>query len=155
MEKVYVVRQAELEDASAMAEIDKEAFSDPWPLESFISELAENPMAIYLVAEERGTDPNIPGLVIGYAGLWKVLDQGHITNVAVSSSARNRGVAKALLKELIALTRAQGIISHTLEVRVSNMAAISLYEGFGFVSAGVRKGYYLNNGEDALILWRY
>jgi ribosomal-protein-alanine N-acetyltransferase len=142
-----VVRQAEIRDIKPMAEMDALCFSTPWSERSFDKEIRENRLAFYIVAE-------IGSRLVGYAGLWCVEDEGHITNVAVHPDFRRRGIGEALISVLLSHTIKNGIRSHTLEVRASNDAAISLYEKFGFEPAGRRKTYYEDNGEDAIIMWR-
>lgn len=142
-----IIRQAEEKDIKPMAQMDILCFSAPWSEESFRNEIKENRMAFYIVAE-------IGGRMAGYAGLWCIVDEGHITNVAVHPEFRRRGIGEALVSVLLAHTIQNGIHSHTLEVRASNEAAISLYTKFGFVPAGLRKNYYEDNGEDAIIMWR-
>jgi ribosomal-protein-alanine N-acetyltransferase len=142
-----IIRQAEEKDIKPMADMDILCFSTPWSEKSFEQEIKENPLAFYVVAE---TD----GRIVGYAGLWFIEDEGHITNVSVHPEFRRRRIGEALISVLLAYTIKNGVLGHTLEVRVSNNAAISLYMKFGFESAGVRKGYYADNGEDAIIMWR-
>ena len=142
-----VVRQAEERDIKPMAEMDVLCFSAPWSEESFDKEIRENRLAFYIVAE-------IDGRMVGYAGLWCIVDEGHITNVAVHPDFRRKGIGEALVSVLLEHTIKNGITSHTLEARVSNDAAISLYKKFGFQPAGLRKNYYEDNGEDAIIMWR-
>lgn len=142
-----IVRLAEERDIIPMAEMDILCFSAPWSEESFRKEITENHLAFYIVAE-------ISGRMVGYAGLWGIVDEGHITNVAVHPDFRRKGIGEALITVLLSHTRENGILSHTLEVRASNEAAISLYSKFGFEPAGLRKKYYEDNGEDAIIMWR-
>jgi len=142
-----VLRQAEIRDIKPMAEMDALCFTTPWSERSFEREIKENRLAFYIVAE-------IGGRLVGYAGLWCIEDEGHITNVAVHPDFRRRGIGKALISVLLSHTIQNGIRSHTLEVRASNEAAISLYKQFGFEPAGLRKNYYEDNGEDAIIMWR-
>jgi ribosomal-protein-alanine N-acetyltransferase len=142
-----IIRKAVLADAGAMAELDRLCFTVPWSRQAFEQELSANEAAFYLVAV-------LAGEIIGYAGLWAILDEGHITNVAVHPAHRRKGLGKILLAELIRISESHGIHSHTLEVRVSNEAAIGLYKKFGFKVVGRRKEYYPDNLEDALILWR-
>lgn len=142
-----IVRQAEERDVKPMAEMDILCFSAPWSEESFEKEITDNNLAFYIVAE-------IDGRMVGYAGLWCIVDEGHITNVAVHPDFRRRGIGEALVSVLLSNTIENGIQSHTLEVRQSNLAAISLYTKFGFEPAGIRKNYYEDNGEDAIIMWR-
>lgn len=142
-----IVRQAEERDIKPMAEMDILCFSAPWSEESFEKEIMENRMAFYIVAE-------IDGGMVGYAGLWCIVDEGHITNVAVHPDFRRKGIGEAMLSVMLDHTVKNGILSHTLEVRASNAPAISLYSKFGFEPAGIRKNYYEDNGEDAIIMWR-
>ncbi len=143
-----LIRQANINDVDAIFEIEHLCFPDPWSKDSLRYELGENPRAFYIVAE-------IDGSVVGYAGLWWIEDEGHITNVAVRPGYRSRKIASGIVSVMIDFTTKQGIRHHTLEVRRSNAPAIGLYEKYGFTVEGVRKGYYLNNGEDALIMWRH
>lgn len=143
-----IIRQAEPADAKDIYEIEKLCFPDPWSMESLRFELEENPRAFYVVAEHTGQ-------VVGYAGLWWIEDEGHITNVAVKPGFRNRKIALGIIDTLIEHTRNAGMKHYTLEVRRSNQAAIGLYKKFGFEVEGVRKGYYKFEKEDALIMWRH
>ena len=115
--------------------------------ESYRQELEDNAMAYYLIAEAAG-EP------IGFAGLWKIVDEGHITNVAVCPGFRRHHAGKCLVEQLIKVTEKQGIVAYTLEVRATNQAAICLYRQLGFETEGRRRGYYADNGEDALIMWK-
>ena len=142
------IRQATVNDVEDIYEIEKLCFPDPWSRDALTYELGENPRAFYIVAD-------IGVKVVGYAGLWWIDDEGHITNVAVRPGYRNRRIGEGIISVLIDFTAGEGILHHTLEVRRSNEPAINLYEKFGFRVEGVRKGYYLNNGEDALIMWRH
>ncbi len=142
-----IIRLAEERDIDALATLDKLCFTLPWDRSSFEFEIKENLKAIYLVADYNGK-------IIGYAGIWVILDEGHITNIAVHPDFRNRGLGTRLLSELIELSERRGAKRHTLEVRVSNHTAISLYNKFGFETAGKREKYYEDTNEDALILWR-
>ena len=142
-----IVRAAELKDAPAIAEMEKLCFSTPWSLESIEYEIAENKLALYVVGE-------VDGQVIGYVGIWLIVDEGHITNVAVHPDWRRRHIGEAIIGTLIDVTEKNGVVAHTLEVRASNTPAQKLYEKFGFRQAGLRPGYYEDNGEDAIIMWR-
>lgn len=142
------IRQAIPEDAAEIYEIEQICFPDPWSLDSIRYELEENPRAFYVVALHNSN-------VVGYAGLWWVVDEGHITNVAVTPGYRNRKIGEGIIRTLIDHTVGEGILHHTLEVRRSNEAAINLYRKFGFQEEGVRKGYYRFGGEDAIIMWRH
>lgn len=142
-----IIRRAVLKDAPAMAALDKKCFSQPWSKQAFEEEFGKNSVAIYFIGL-------IDDEIVGYAGQWEVLDEGHITNVAVHPDYRRKGAGEKILKELICDSLARGINRHTLEVRMSNAAAIGLYHKFGFKIGGIRKEYYSDNLEDALILWR-
>lgn len=141
-----IIRQGAGEDAEALGILDRRCFDDPWSQESFLRELTVNNRAFYLVAE-------INNKIVGYAGFWLIVDEGHITNVAVDPEFRKKGIGKAIVKSLTDFGRSEGITSFTLEVRAGNIAAQNLYKSFGFLEAGVRPKYYENNGEDALIMW--
>ena len=141
------IRRAKERDEGKLTELDAACFALPWSRDAFHQELCENPHALYLVAESGET-------IAGYAGLWGILDEGHITNVAVREEWRGRGIAEWLIQELLARAREGGQTRFTLEVRPSNEPAIALYKKMGFTEAGRRKYYYEDNGEDALILWK-
>lgn len=143
-----IIRQARESDIDEIARMDQLCFSAPWSRESFRQEIQENGLALYLVAELPLT-----GELVGYAGIWAILEEGHITNVAVHPDYRRRHIGEALVKVLMEEASASGIRLFTLEARVSNEPAIRLYKKFGFQEAGVRKGYYEDNNEDALIMW--
>lgn len=142
-----VIRQAEEKDIAPMAALDRVCFSMPWSEASFAHEIKTNHLAFYLVAE-------IDGALVGYAGMWAVVDEGHITNVATHPHYRQKGIASAMVALLIETSKEAGISSHTLEVRASNQSAIQLYTKLGFEAIGIRKKYYEDNGEDAIIMWR-
>lgn len=127
--------------------VENLSFSVPWSKNAFVEEIKNNKFARYIVAK-------IDGKVVGYAGMWKVMDEGHITNIAVHPEFRRSGIGSRLLEGLIDIARREYIASMTLEVRKSNIAAQKLYEKFGFAEGGFRKGYYSDNGEDALIMWK-
>ena len=142
------IRQADVKDVDAIYEIETLCFPDPWSRESLREELGKNPRAFYVGAE-------IGREVVGYAGLWWILDEGHITNVAVKPGFRNRRIGSQIIEAMLEHTGEQGIRHYTLEVRASNVSARALYEKFGFEVLGVRKGYYQVGHEDALIMWRH
>ena len=132
---------------AALAALERACFSDPWS-EAGLSEELSNPHAVFRVAVEDDT-------VLGYVGMHHLLDEGFITNVAVSPDARRRGVARALLADLTAYGTAHGLYRITLEVRVGNTPAITLYEGAGYTRDGVRPGFYRDPTEDAAIYSLY
>ncbi|HRK22204.1 MAG TPA: ribosomal protein S18-alanine N-acetyltransferase [Fimbriimonadaceae bacterium] len=127
--------------------IEKLSNSAPWSERSFRGELT-NPQSVFVTAIGDGK-------VIGYAGLWIVVDEGHITTVAVDPDYRRKGIGKRLTTEVLSRAKELGIACATLEVRASNEAAINLYEGLGFVQSARRKGYYPDNREDAIVMWKH
>ena len=127
-----------------VAALEKLCFSDPWSETSVASEL-DNPLSLWLIAEEEGT-------VLGYVGSQTVLDETDMMNIAVQPECRRRGIAAALIGELVNQLRERGSHILRLEVRESNVPAIALYESMGFTQLGLRKNYYRNPKENALIL---
>ena len=140
------IRVLELGDLNAIELIEQKAYPTPWSRSMFASELAK-PTSICLGAFE-GQD------LAGYVINSRYVDAWHVMNVAVDPEHQRRGVATALLERLFELTRDDERRGYTLEVRVSNEDAIGLYEKLGFDSRGIRRGYYTDNREDALIMWR-
>jgi len=140
------IRPLELDDLSDIEEIEQRAYPTPWSRSMFASELAK-PTSICLGAFE-GSE------LVGYVINSRYVDAWHIMNVAVAPERQRRGIASALLERLFELTRDDERRGFTLEVRVSNDAAIRLYEQLGFEARGIRRGYYTDNREDALIMWR-
>lgn len=128
--------------------VSKECFSVPWSLDSINNEL-NNPLAKYIVAQDLST-----GEVIGFVGLWIIAGEGDITNIAVLPQYRNKGIASELLANLFKLCKTFNCENITLEVRYSNIAAQNLYKKFNFKEEGIRKGYYCDNNEDAIIMWK-
>ena len=139
------IRRMKAADVDEVAEIERATFARPWSRESFCQELERNVAARYLVAE---TD----GRVVGYAGAWIILDESHITNIAVADEYRGRGIGKRLTQALLQYLSNLGACYATLEVRVSNERAQNLYRSLGFVSVGKRKRYYEDNNEDAFLM---
>lgn len=142
-----IVRKMEVEDLDRIMEIEKNAFTTPWTRESFILEITKNQLARYIVAE-------IDDVVVGYGGIWLILDEGHITNIAVDMNYRKMGIGNSLVEGLICLCMEVNISSMTLEVRESNIAAQNLYKKYGFIEAGIRPKYYADDNEDAIIMWK-
>ncbi|HEY6963443.1 MAG TPA: ribosomal protein S18-alanine N-acetyltransferase [Gaiellaceae bacterium] len=140
------IRELELGDLNAIESLEKRAYPTPWSRSMFASELAK-PTSICLGAFE-GDD------LVGYVVNSRYVDAWHVMNVAVDPERQRRGVATALLQHLFELTRDDERRGYTLEVRVSNDGAIRLYERLGFEARGIRRGYYTDNREDALIMWR-
>ena len=135
------------EDVPKIVELDTLSFGEHhWDSSSFYSEI-QNDLAHYYVARDDS------GEILGYIGFWLVFEEAHITNISVKPSARRKKIAQVLLREMIECCYKNMVKFITLEVRVSNVPAISLYEKFGMKSVGVRKGYYQDNSEDALIMF--
>lgn len=136
-----------IDDLEYVLEIEENSFSIPWSRESLVSEITKNELAKYIVARSDN-------VIVGYAGIWKILDEGHITNIAVCPEQRRKKIGSKMVEGLINLANDLGINSLTLEVRESNISAQNLYEKFGFEVCGMRKKYYSDNDEDALIMWK-
>lgn len=145
-EEQPVLRRMNLDDIPAIMEIEHEAFTLPWTEEAFRNELTMNHFARYMVIE-------VDQRIIGYAGMWTIMDEAHVTNIAIREAYRGRRLGEKLLIQLMDWALELGMIRMTLEVRVSNEPAQNLYRKMGFTSAGVRKGYYSDNNEDAMIMW--
>lgn len=140
------VRPMQESDLEKIIEIEQASFSSPWSPTAFISELRDNEYARYFCLEHEGE-------IIGYMGLWFILEEGHITNVAIAPGFRGKRRGEVLMRSVILMMAKEGMERMTLEVRASNMPAQRLYGRLGFIKAGVRKGYYSDNREDAFIMW--
>lgn len=145
--KSVIYRLMTVEDIPQVQLVEGKCFPNPWSRSIFVSEVTRNDNAIYLVAlvGER---------IVGYAGIWIILDEGHITNIAVDPYFQRQGIGEGLMEELTRLAVDRGAVAITLEVRVSNQGAQALYTKLGFVPHGIRKEYYQDDKEDALIMWR-
>jgi [ribosomal protein S18]-alanine N-acetyltransferase len=139
-------RMMRLEDIPTICEIEIESFSSPWSEAAFVNELTQNHFAQYVVMEHEER-------IVGYGGMWIIIDEAHVTNIAVRAAYRGRKLGERLLAELAMKAYRLGAQRMTLEVRVSNIVAQRLYGKFGFRGVGVRRGYYSDNNEDALIMW--
>lgn len=146
MDDSYVFRYMREEDLDQIMEVEHASFTTPWSREAFYNELFNNKFAVYLVLE-------MDNRVVGYCGVWIVIDEAHVTNVAVLPAYRGRKLGEALLSKLMSIAREMGARSMTLEVRVTNHVAQSLYRKLGFQNGGIRKSYYSDNQEDALVMW--
>jgi ribosomal-protein-alanine N-acetyltransferase len=142
------VRRLQLRDLGAIEEIERTSYPTPWSRSMFAGELTK-PSSICLGAFDDET-----GGLLGYLIISRYVDAWHVMNVAVAPEHRRRGIAASLLERLFELTVGDGRRGYTLEVRVSNTSAIKLYERAGFRARGIRRGYYTDNREDALIMWR-
>ncbi len=135
------------EDIEQVCEIENLSFTTPWSRESFESEISKNSLAKYIVAK-------VDGKVAAYGGMWIVLDEGHITNIAVHPDFRGRQIGENIVQALFQIAKDSKAAHVTLEVRASNEVARNLYKKLGFVDSGTRKGYYSDTGEDAVIMWK-
>ena len=140
----YIIRPMEIKDIVQVAAIEKDIFSVPWSANSFI-EASQNENNIYLVCAQNDE-------VTGYCGLWTVLGEGDVTNVAVSKKHRGKGYGRALLKELENRGRKKDVSKYFLEVRQSNIIAFNLYLSLGYKKIGIRKNFYERPSEDAVIM---
>lgn len=137
-----------VDDIDKVMEVELLSFSVPWPKDAFFKEVQDNKFAYYTVAERNGE-------IVGYAGLWHIVNEGHITNIAVHPDYRRQGIAQMLLDDQFRLAREREMIGVTLEVRVHNERAQRLYTKNGFKMEGIRKNYYSDTHEDALIMWKH
>ena len=142
-----IIRDMKESDLDRIMEIEEKSFNPPWSREAFLLELTKNLLAKYIVAE-------VDGVVVEYGGIWFIIDEGHVTNIAVDEKYRSKGIGSKILEGLIQLCIDRNITAMTLEVRKSNEIAQSLYKKYGFRECGIRKGYYHDNHEDAIIMWK-
>lgn len=147
MRMAYELHPMTLMDLDGVMEVEHLSFPTPWPRRAFEQELTENRFARYYVAREGDR-------VAGYAGCWIVLDEAHVTNVAVHPHDRGQHLGKALMLRLMQEAAAADAPRMTLEVRVTNEVAQNLYRTLGFEAKGRRKAYYSDTGEDALLMWQ-
>jgi [ribosomal protein S18]-alanine N-acetyltransferase len=142
------LRRLEMQDLNAIERIERASYPTPWSRSMFASEVAK-PSSICLGAFDLETDE-----LAGYLVISRYVDAWHVMNVAVDPEHRRQGIATTLLERLFELTAGRGHRGYTLEVRVSNVGAVALYGRLGFKPRGVRRGYYTDNREDALIMWK-
>ncbi|WP_227939913.1 ribosomal protein S18-alanine N-acetyltransferase [Alkalihalobacillus deserti] len=141
-----IIRFMTVDDLTAVMDVEKDAFSTPWDSAIFKSEITSNQFAHYLVYE-------MDEVIIGYCGLWVVMDEAQITNIAIHSNYRGQKHGEQLLRYVMAFVKQMGVTKLSLEVRVSNSVAQNLYRKVGFQEGGLRKKYYADNLEDALVMW--
>ena len=144
---IEIVPMAE-EHINGVVTLEEATFSIPWTRADFEREVRENTMAIYYVAL-------MDGRVVGYAGMWHVVTEGHITNVGVLEEVRCEGIGSMLMEKLIEKALEKEMTGITLEVRMGNRPAQALYHKYGFKAEGIRKNYYPDTKEDAIIMWKY
>ena len=147
MNSKVTYRKMTSDDVEAVYNIELATFPTPWTLDSFYYEMHENKYAYYLLAEDENQR------IIGFCGMWLVIDAAQITNVAVIEAARGLGIGEGLMREAIRVAREHAMDVMSLEVRVTNTVAQNLYRKLSFQDGGIRKGYYTDNGEDALVMW--
>lgn len=140
-------RKMTFDDIDGVLRIEQEAFSQPWTRDAFVQEMTTNLHAYYVVAEDEDQQ------IVGFCGMWLVMDESHITNVAVTEHVKGQGIGVGLMREAIRVAKEHGVVLMTLEVRVSNTIAQNLYRKLDFQNGGIRKGYYSDNHEDALVMW--
>lgn len=139
--------QASQEHIDDIVNVEKLSFAIPWSKQSITEEFLNNETAVYYCALAGN-------MAVGYAGMWQVVDEGHITNIAVHPEFRQSGIGSALMEALLEEAGRRGLKALTLEVRRSNLNAQALYRKYGFSDGGVRKRYYADNNEDAIIMWK-
>lgn len=146
MNEAVTFRKMTVEDIDAVYDIETKSFSLPWTKEAFFYEMIDNEHAYYVIAEtEKG--------IVGYCGMWLVMDESHVTNIAILPDERGKKLGERLMKAAMEIAKDQGAVLMTLEARVSNHVAQNLYRKLGFKNGGIRKRYYSDNYEDALVMW--
>jgi len=139
-------RYMTLEDMEGVLEVEHSSFPTPWSEEAFYNELTSNRFATYIIAEKEKR-------IIGYCGVWVVIDEAHITNIAILPEFRGKKIGESLLRTAMKYARMRGAGKMSLEVRQSNEVAQRLYRKLGYEPGGIRKNYYTDNYEDALVMW--
>ena len=145
----YGIRRMTVDDLPGVVEIDRQSFPIPWPERTYRYELKENSSAHLFVASDSG---GASSEVIGYVGYWMLVDEAHISTIAVHPDYRRRGLGEQLLLAALRHALKLGAVEATLEVRASNLAAQNLYRKYGFEEVGQRQHYYRDNGEDAILM---
>lgn len=143
----YIIRNAAIEDIGALEELERLCFSTPWTAEQLSSQMPDG--------EREFLTADCGGALVGYVGMMHVLDEGYISNVAVAPSARRQGIGSALIDELLNRAEALSLSFVTLEVRQGNEPAKALYEKHGFQAVGVRRNYYTQPKEDAVLMTKF
>ena len=142
-------------DVPAVQVIEREIFSTPWPRNAYFRELASRHSAHYITLKREGESGVAPptGDIVGYAGMWRMYDEAHVTTIGVRQDLQHQGYGRILFAALVQAAYDMGAKWVTLEVRTSNDNAMRMYENFSFKVIGRRKGYYTDNGEDAIVMW--
>lgn len=146
---MFIIKEMEIDHIKDIIEIEKKSFAIPWSEGNLRKEL-DNKMGIYFVILNNDTNE-----VAGYGGMWHVINEGHITNVAIKEDFRGMGLGSKMIDKLIEVAIEKEMIGITLEVRVSNIVAQCLYKKSGFILEGIRREYYDDNREDAIIMWKH
>ena len=146
MNETVRFRKMTVADIEQVYEIETLSFTLPWTKDAFFHEMIGNEHAYYVVAE---TDEGI----VGYCGMWLVMDEAHVTNIAIHPDQRGKKMGEGLMQAAIDAAKANGAVLMTLEARVSNTVAQNLYRKLGFKNGGIRKRYYTDNYEDAIVMW--
>ncbi len=147
LETVCLIRNMTVKDLERVMEIEMESFPLPWSKESYLGELS-NTFASYLVCDYEGE-------IVGFGGIWVIFEEAHITNIAIEQNYRQQGMGRMLMGKLENIARDKRAIRILLEVRPSNTAAQIMYRSLGFVPTGIRKKYYSDNNEDAILMTKY
>ena len=148
-------------DVNTVQEIEREIFATPWPRNAYFRELASRSSAHYVVLRQEGLTARPPEVrvadfdptIVGYGGMWRMYDEAHVTTIGVRRDLHHHGYGRILFAGLVQAAYDMGAKWVTLEVRTTNDNAMRMYEGFGFKVIGRRKGYYTDNGEDAIVMW--
>jgi len=140
-----MIQRMEIHDLDRIVELERLCFSSPWSKDDFLYELSENPFGYYVVL-------CVDNQIVAYLGLWMDEERAQITTIGVDPSQRGKGYAKALMEHMFDVCSSKGVKVYSLEVRVSNLSAISLYKRYGFEQVGLRKAYYQDNHEDAYLM---
>jgi ribosomal-protein-alanine N-acetyltransferase len=148
-------------DVATVQEIEREIFATPWPRNAYYRELASRASAHYVVLRQQGfverpaghTAPDFDPTIIGYGGMWRMYDEAHVTTIGVRRDVQHHGYGRIIFAGLVQAAYDMGAKWITLEVRTTNENAMHMYEGFSFKVIGRRKGYYTDNGEDAIVMW--
>ncbi len=147
-------------DVATVQEIEREIFATPWPRNAYYRELASRASAHYVVLRKEGVEAparfrgaDFDPTIIGYGGMWRMYDEAHVTTIGVRRDLHHTGYGRILFAGLVQAAYDMGAKWVTLEVRTTNDNAMRMYEGFGFKVIGRRKGYYTDNGEDAIVMW--
>ena len=147
-------------DIATVQEIEREIFATPWPRNAYFRELASRSSAYYVVLRQEGVvrpaayqGSELDPTIVGYGGMWRMYDEAHVTTIGVRRDLHHQGFGRILFAGLIQAAYDMGAKWVTLEVRTSNENAMKMYEAFSFKVIGRRKGYYTDNGEDAIVMW--